>query len=55
LIFLRTNIHLVFVHILEHQLAQHQRNQTATINISDLFEDNELDKIRPISQFLIIL
>ncbi len=38
---------------LEHQLAQHKRfrSETATTNASDLFNDNEEDKISPKRKF----
>ncbi len=42
------------MHILEHQLAQYKRNRTGTIttNVSDLFDDNEDDKINIKRKFL---
>ena len=41
------------MHILEHQLAQYKRNRTETIktNVSDLFDDNEDDKINAKGKF----
>jgi hypothetical protein len=48
---------IYFYSYIEHQLAQHRRKQTgsAATNVSDLFDDNEVDKIGPKSKFLIIL